>query len=278
MKNPRFLITRFAHGAGGKFLSTVLQTSRVVDHWCDIIQNHKQHELFAALVTEHCRRSFPQDHSQHLRSEPMVPYNTDLYSVGYPRGDDVSLADYIDNAFNTGDCRLMRAIENGLLINLTFNKPSLPRFCHVSRAVTITIESAQELEWLHQTLWSKHFLVTDRDIRYLPSDPAYCNIRSLPVVLQWANPYRFDLDQRQQLWRTMVVENEMNRWYHDPALFEPLDQINGIDNINIPLRHMLDPTEFLVSIQGIFAHHELGTPDLDAIAAMHEIWLERQIC
>ena len=49
-KNPKILVTRFTHGAGGKFLSTVLQTANNVDHWNRIIESYKNHPLFTELV------------------------------------------------------------------------------------------------------------------------------------------------------------------------------------------------------------------------------------
>lgn len=45
-KHPKFLITRFTHGAGGKFLSSVLQTSKNVDHWNNLIESYKNHPLY----------------------------------------------------------------------------------------------------------------------------------------------------------------------------------------------------------------------------------------
>jgi hypothetical protein len=34
-----FLVVRFTHGSGGKFLSTVLQTSAQIDHWSGILES-----------------------------------------------------------------------------------------------------------------------------------------------------------------------------------------------------------------------------------------------
>ena len=69
----------------------MLQTSTKVDHWSAILQANKSNlNLFESLSREYVKRSFPVDHSKHMMSEPMVPYNVDLYSAGYPRGNDVT--------------------------------------------------------------------------------------------------------------------------------------------------------------------------------------------
>jgi hypothetical protein len=274
---PKFLITRFAYGAGGKFLSTVLQTSTRVAHWCDALERHKQDKMFADLCIEYCRRSFPHQHSAHLQCEPMVPYNTDLYSVGFPRGDDVTLPQYLAHARTNKDFQLLEGMAQDQHINLIFNKATMPVFCHGSRAVTITVESQKEQTWLHHSRWSKHFLVQGSEIRYLPSDPEYCNFRSLPAVLKHGNQYRFALDQQEDLWKRMVVENSMNLAYQNPEQFVEPDTQNHIQNINLALKDLLDPAGFVACIDSIFEQFQLGEPNLELVAAMHAVWLERQL-
>jgi hypothetical protein len=37
--NNNLIITRFTQGSAGKFLSTVLQTNKYVDHWSSVVQH-----------------------------------------------------------------------------------------------------------------------------------------------------------------------------------------------------------------------------------------------
>mgnify|MGYP003341215470 FL=1 len=149
VSNPNFILTRFTHGSAGKFLSSVLQTSGEIDHWSSIIQDNKYNtDIFRSLVLQYTSRSFPKDHTAHMRTEPMVPYNIDLYSSGYPRGSDVTLQQYLENARNKNDIRLLKGISSNLKINLIFHKPCPPVFCDNSNAVTITITSDKEKNWL----------------------------------------------------------------------------------------------------------------------------------
>jgi hypothetical protein len=277
MGKPKFIITRFTHGSAGKFLSTVLQTSNNIDHWSVVVQAQKNTELHNSVTLEYVNRSFPKDHSQYLQAEPMVPYNTDLYSVGYPRGNDVTLDQYIDYAKKKNDSRLFNCVEQNFLVNLMYHRPTLPLFCQNSQAVTITVTTDKEKQWLFKTLWSKHFLETDTEIYYLPSAPGYCNFHSLPTVLKFDNQYRFPISQKNQLYQECVVNNYTNSYYFDPEKFTQFDEANNINNIFIKLADILDAERFNSAILTTFAQLGLENFNSDLVSQMHKIWLSRQI-
>lgn len=277
MGKPKFLITRFTHGSAGKFLSTVLQTSDKIDHWSAIIQSYKQTELFEPLVLEYVCRSFPIDHSQHLKSEPMVPYNTDLYSSGYARGNDVTLDQYVSNATIKNDTRLLDCIKCNLQANLILHKPQTPFFCNNSDVVTVLVTSEREKKWLYKTLWSKHFLETEQGIRYLPSDPAYCNFYSLIPVLTYNNRYLFPSSDKENLYNEYIINNHTNNWYFNPDKFNSYDREHQLNNLFINLEEMLLVDKFLIAMQRIFKKFDLGKLNVNLIQQMHQIWLSRQL-
>lgn len=277
MGKPKFIITRFTHGSAGKFLSTVLQTSNKIDHWSVVVQAQKNTELNVPVTLEYINRSFPKDHSRYLRAEPMVPYNTDLYSVGYPRGNDVEFDQYINYAREKNDIRLFNCMDKNFLVNLIFNKPILPKFCQNSQAVTITVTTDKEKQWLFKTLWSKHFLETDSEIYYLPSAPDYCNFQSLPTVLRFNNQYCFSIEQKEQLYQKYVINNYTNNYYFAPEKFTEFDNANHIDNVFIELADILNAERFNSAVLSIFKQLGLENLNLDLVSQMHKIWLSRQI-
>lgn len=278
MSKPSFILTRFTHGSAGKFLSSVLQTSNLVDHWSSMIQDNKSNqEIFNSLMLQYVSRSFPEEHSTYLRSEPMVPYNIDLYSAGYPRGNDVSLGQYINHAHKKQDLRLLNAIDKNLKINLIFHKPRVPMFCNDSAVITITVTSEQEKNWLYKTLWSKHFLESGDTIHYLPSDPDYCNFYSLVPVLTYKNPYCFSKDDKEELYYKYVINDHTNSWYFDPDRFVNFDNKHKLNNLFVELDAILSPSKFLIAVENMFNHLGLTTPNLALIQQMHQIWLSRQV-
>ena len=276
MNAPNFILTRFTHGSAGKFLSSVLQTSVKIDHWSAIIESNKLTDLFERLVLEYTRRSFPIDHSLHMQLEPMVPYNTDLYSAGYPRGNDVTLDQYLTYAIINNDHRILNCIKNNLFVNIIFHKSSIPIFCRDSKVITITVTSSSEKQWLYKTLWSKQFLETDNEILYLPSNPEYCNFSSIVSVLRFNNLYRFDKSLKNTLFEKYVVNDYTNQWYFDPDKFSKHDAEYHLDNMFIRLEEILVVKNFLPAIERIFDYHCLGAPDLQLIEKMHQIWLSNQ--
>jgi hypothetical protein len=277
LNEPKFLVTRFTHGSAGKFLSSVLQTSINVDHWSAVIESYKSKDLFEKLVLEHTNRSFPKDHALHLQHEPMAPYNTDLYSAGYPRGNEITLDQYIKNAVVKNDVRLLSGIAATRLINLNFHKPNIPIFCQGSQAVTITVTTNKEKQWLYQTLWSKHFLETDTEIRHLPSDPEYCSFQSLPTVLNFNNQYCYPIDKKEQLYKNYVLNSYTNSWYFEPDRFTEFDKSHCLNNVFIELDTLLTPSKFIKKIAKVFDALLLDPPNLNLIQQMHQLWLSRQI-
>lgn len=278
MSKSKFIITRFTHGSAGKFLSAVLQTSDKIDHWSAIVQDNKHNlEVFESLVLQHTARSFPIDHSTYMRSEPMVPYNVDLYSTSYPRGNDVTIDQYLDNAHKHNDIRLLKVINDDLKINLIFNKPQLPLFCNGAEVVTVSVTSQQEKNWLYKTLWSKHFLEKDNKIHYLPSDPNYCSFYSLVPVLTFNNEYLFPAEDKEELYTKYVINNHTNQWYFDTDRFAEYDSIHRLDNTFMQLDEILIVNKFLPAVTRIFNHYNLGKPNLILIEKMHQLWLSRQL-
>lgn len=272
-----FLITRFTHGSAGKFLSSILQTSIKIDHWSNIIQQNKNNsELIESLLIEYTRRSFPTDHSKHIISEPMVPYNVDLYSAGYSRGNDVSLDHYLKNMYEKNDARLLECLRSNLIPNIVFHKPDIPLFCNNSKVVTITVTSDKEKEWLYKSLWSKQFIEFENEIRHAPSDPEYCNFNSIVQVLTYGNRYKFPKLMKDTLYQDYVINDHTNNWYFDPDKFQQFDIDHNLDNMFISLDEILNKDKFLYAIERIFDHFDLKQPNLVLVEKLHKIWISNQ--
>ena len=275
MINSPFIVTRFTHGSAGKFLSTLLQTSSRIDHWSEIIQNYKtNNELIHDITLEYVRRSFPVDHSLHLQSEPMVPYNTDLYSAGFDRGNNVSYEDYINYAVVKNDIRCLRSIKNNLFLNIIFNKPIIPDFCRNAKVITILITTEVEQTWVKRAWQQKHFLETDDSIIYIPYSPTYCNFSSLPAVLKYKNKYKFNKSEKQSV-IDMINSNYKNReWYINSDMFTAFDKSLNLDNQFINLSDILDVDKLIAKLSFIFDYFKLEHLDEKLIRCMHKIYLD----
>ena len=275
MINSPFIVTRFAHGSAGKFLSTLLQTSNKVDHWSVTVQSNKNNpELLKPILQEYVQRSFPSDHSVHLKSEPMVPYDVSLYSTSYPRGNDVTLDQYLKNAQAANDSRFLSCHENDLIPNIVFSKPNIPNFCYNTKVVTILITSELERSWVNSALQAKHFLESEDSIIYVPNSPMHCNFSSLPTVLKYKNKYKFDKSEKQLLLQMLDSNYKNTDWFTDPEKFTEVDGLLNLDNQFINLSDILDIDKLIPVLSFIFDYFKLGQLDEKLIRPMHKIYLD----
>jgi hypothetical protein len=278
VSKPTFIVTRFTHGSAGKFLSTVLQTSKNVDHWSTIVQKQKEINEFVDEVTlQYVNRSFPKEHAYHMQFEPMVPYCCDLYSPSYPRGQQVTIQQYRDYALKVNDTRLESCLNKNLIANLIFHKPQISDFCSRAKVVTILVQTELERKWLHNTLWSKHFLEKDNNIYYLPNAPDYCSFSSLSTILKFQNKYKFASNEKEELFDKYVINDHTNSWYNDPSKFTKFDKSKQLDNHFINLADFFDVGKFILAMTNIFEYFNLGNVDQSLVTKMHNIWWTRQI-
>jgi len=264
------LITRFPHGAGGKFISTVLQTSMKVDHWSNVLQTQKELKKFVEETTLiYCDRSFPVDHHKHAMSEPMVPYSTDLYSTTFDRGNNVTADQY----WSQKDSRLISCVEKKLTANLIFNKSTLPKFCDGAKVLTVLVTNEHEKSWLDKTLYSKHFIETEDGIIYTPSSLDYCSLEAIPKLLEYKPQCNYPLESKDDIFNQMVKNNVTKLQYANQEDFNN----KNYHNIFFDLDYLLDKQKFIDNMSRVFEEFNLGTFNKSLVSKMHNIWLERQI-
>jgi len=267
--NNNLIITRFPHGAAGKFLSTVLQTSEYVDHWSSVVKHQKSVKKHVKETTlAYCDRVFPIDHSFHMLSEPMVPYCTDLYSSTFDRGHDVTANQY----WNQNDIRLQECQKQNLHANIIFNKPNLPIFCNNAKVLTILLTTEQEQNWVYSSLWSKHFIETSTEIIYTPNSPDHCPLSTVPKLLHYKPKYRYKLSEREKLYNQEVVNNKTIVHYTKPHSFFD----DNVNNIFFNLSNLFNVNLFISEMEKVFSKFELGALDHDLVIKMHQLWWSRQ--
>jgi len=273
-----FVIVRFTHGAGGKFISSVLQTSDDISHWSATVQQSKKTPEFEELVREYTKRSFPINPKYHMLSEPIAPYNTDLYSSSYPRGNEVTLHEFLTHAREVNDTSLLSLIDSKQKCNLIFNKPNVPRFAEGADVVTVLVDDKDQ-EWLRQTLWNKHFYVDDENgsIYYIQDTPNLCSFKSLPMILKFKNKYKFNIAEKDELYEKYIINNHTNEWYKNYKNFEEFDRKMKLNNYFINLSDLFDTKRFVNCMSEIFEHYGLSGFNPLLVSQMHVIWWSRQI-
>lgn len=268
--NPKFIITRFCHGSGGKFLSTVLQSHPQIQHWTHWLEKNKNDPLFIQLVKAHAQRSFPKNHSHHLRSEPIAPYDTTLWSSTYARGEELELSDLRKYYQQTPDRYLEDAIKQDLWINIIFNKMTLPKFCSSARIVTLMIDNQLSLNWVQKSLWQKHFIEDDHSIIYCPNHPLYCPEESVPTVIKYNNQCEFDIGQKNKLLQQHIIDNPMLKEF-------ALCKFDSQNNHTIPVSALFDLDRLLDNLDMISRKWHWVKFDPQIVSAIHQSWIDSQI-
>jgi hypothetical protein len=271
----KLFITRFTPGAGGRLLSTVLQTSDDICHWSEVAQQAKGTSVFYDVMMEYIRRGFPTNPKYHVMHEPTAPYNTELYSASFDRGNDISMDNLVDHASAVGDNRLLALIGSDMMCNLVFHKSSLPPCCKNANAVTILVND-DDRQWLANALWYKHFYVDGMDrIHHIPYDPSYCNIESLPQVLAYKNKYEYAVSDQEDVYQRYILDNHTTDAYLDKENFRLGDRELGLKNHFIQLSDFFDTSVFVKSVGGIFEECGLTGFNEKLICDIHELWWGR---
>lgn len=269
----KFVITRFGHGSGGKFVSTVLQTHPNIQHWSNWLQAAKSTGIFPELLQIYARRSFPKNHLYHLRAEPMAPYDTSLWSSTYNRGQQLEMSDLLCYYQNKPDQYLSQGIEKKLWINFIFNKINLPKFCNQAFVVTLMIDSTRALDWAQRSLWSKHFVELSNKIIYCPNHPLYCPESSIATVLQYKNQCEFDVSQKSYLMEKYILKN--------PLLADFTNQEKLITNqpnhYCIPISALFDSSSLVNHMQTIATQLQWQKFDATLILDIHKNWMQAQL-
>ena len=275
--NLNLLITRFAHGSGGKFLSTVIQSHEQIQHWSSQMQNTKSSDQYPELLEYYMIRSFPKDHRSHMSMEPICPYDTELWSSTYHRGENVTRNKLVDYYSDNKDKYLMDGCNQNLITNLIFNKPQLPKFCAGSKTVTILIDNRRSLRWLRKTLWSKHFLEAEGKIIYAPDHPLYCSMKSLPTILKFKNQSEFPISEKFSLMKKHLYRNTIIEKFQDPSNFKEIDDQLEINNYNIPLSSFFRFDDFVFHMDKMMEQFAMLPMKKDLVKIMFDTWNRVQI-
>jgi len=263
------IITRFPHGAAGKFLSTILQTSNNVDHWSTVVQHQKNIKQYVKETTlAYCHRAFPKDHNLHTQNEPMVPYSTDLYSSTFDRGQDVTFDQYCGQ----NNIRFKECTKQKLHANIIFNKSKLPVFCNNAKVLTVLLTTEQEQNWVYKALWSKHFIENKDTIIYSPSSPMHCHLSTVPKLLEYKPEFCFDISRKQELYKEYILNNKTVVQYKQPHdLFN-----NNVNNMFFNISDLFDVDLFIATMEKVFDKFDLGILNSVLVSEMYQLWWSRQ--
>jgi hypothetical protein len=262
---PKFLIFRFAPGAAGNFVSSILQCSPEVAHLDPDQQADKPNNNWIAYFGT----VFQNDLARWTSYEPSSVYNwgtKNIFSQKFDRGNTLSIEEFakLEDLCTT---EYHSAKAQDLFIPIFWHKNYMPEYFINSVSVTIDIDNKFAQRWFHRARYNKHFNVSanqdgvQADImenRQHYQVPGFDN----PTSIQYANLFEFV--------RKEIIEDKFR------LNFINLQNVQSwsIPNITIKLSEILD-TKFVNRYHDICGKYNI-TPIRDTfdVIQLQKHWLD----
>jgi hypothetical protein len=159
MNLPKFLIFRFAPGAAGNFVSSMLQCSPEVAHMSSEEQSNKPNNNWI----QYFKKVFHNDLANWTHKEPSSVYSwgtKNIFSQKFNRGNKLSVKQFerLENQHCTDAYH--DAKQKKLYIPIFWHKNHMPVYFANSATVTIDIDNKFAQRWFHRARYNKHYNVS----------------------------------------------------------------------------------------------------------------------
>jgi len=220
----KWIILQYRPCTGGKFLCAALMTIDAVAHWCESVENKV--ETYVAWT----HRQW-QHNSTHywLAHEPLHEWNLRFFSRTFPRGEDVTLADY-NHLVETSASSYFKKVWNSDKLVLDFiHKSSIPAWWQQS--YIIKLDAKQNCP-LHKRLLLSKIYPYDADTgmgMFMMDHPFPQNPSANARI--YNNPYKFGPFDNEDHWYEFIWQSDprLNFSIDDPDLY--LDDLLVFDKL-----------------------------------------------
>lgn len=218
---PRFLVIRFAPGAGGNFLVSLLQCSHGVGHWNADLERRKPNVDWELWFEQ----SFSKNLSSWLWSEPIALNQLDtrnVFSAWYDRGNELTVKQFLQLEKEQCSAFYHELKNQNKLIPIFWHKDVFPSFFQNACFVNIMLDS-NSIGWYDRSWYYKHHSVEYKDGHY----NVYRNRHRKDIQPKNANYKNFDsvtYDTFFEFARQEIYNNPWRGRYLNPSF---LDQSSG---------------------------------------------------
>jgi hypothetical protein len=268
----QLLFVRYAPGACGNFLIALLQSSNQVSHWHLTVENAKKTSDFKKQYIKWFESCFTHDLDNHLKHEPHHPYKLDFISAKHPRGDDLSVDEFINELKIRNDQSFLESIQNNCYTVLRLNKIKVPLYGYGSTIINIILDE-QSLPIFYKLRQKKLFGKEENLWIKKEEHPEY--LKHKYYKIQFNNPYKFDIDDS-TFYNQVVVDKPYTEQ------FESVDTItNDVSNLEckqifVNLNDLLSSQVFDI-VEDVFRQLNLGIPDKELIEQCYQRYYQTNI-
>ena len=248
----KFIIVRFAPGASGKFLSTLLQLSAAVNPWSEPLHSDQNIAWFI--------EKFTPDFSNWLKYEPEIPYQTGFVSTRFERGDDIDL----DHALELlkDDALFQQHWSNDQKICLISNKSSVPAWiinnCYF---VNVIVDSGFGRHWIDRCRLHKQFLQQSPDTWIIKQDhPDFCSSARAQLARQFSNP-GFFRGTKNEFLKKYIVQDYITNMFTDQNLIVEHASNHNQAEMFVNLSNIVRPSQTVSTLDRICKQLGIEPPD-----------------
>lgn len=251
------LFVRYAPGSAGNFLISILQTSSKLPCWDIQVENSKSTPQFEDCFKNWFSKCFQSNLENHIKHEPHHPYQLDFVSAKHPRGDDLSVEEFVKELKNRNDQLFLNNIQSHQQTVMRLNKPVVPRWGLGNSIINIVVDTPSK-KWFYKTRYIKLFGKDNDGWISKENHPDYLAAKYKKI--QFNNPYRFQISKFAFLKNFVIGEPAILPFYNYNKLLEPISN-QYCNQYKLPLSNLLDPNTNVNVILDLFEQLDLGTPN-----------------
>jgi hypothetical protein len=255
------LFVRYAPGAAGNFLISLLQTSNKLAHWSTEVENSKNTPDFENTFKQWFSHCFQPDLENHLKFEPHHPYQLDFFSSKHPRGDDIDCESFVDLLKQRNDQLFLNNIKHNKLTTMRLNKTNIPLFGYGSSVVNVIVDPAAK-KWFFRTRFVKLFGQNSSQWISKENHPEFLSAKYKKIVFQ--NQYEFAVSKFTFL-KDFVIGDPAIQCFFDSIDLTADSSNNNCSQYFINLTTLLNRDQLLKEVVVLFEQLNLGDPNLDLI-------------
>ena len=251
------LFVRYAPGSAGNFLISILQTSNKLPCWDIQVENYKGTPQFEDCFKNWFSKCFQPDLENHIKYEPHHPYQLDFVSAKHPRGDDLSVEEFIEELKNRQDQLFLSNIQCQQQTVMRLNKSNVPRWGLGNPIINIVVDSLSK-KWFYKIRYIKLFGRDSNGWLSKENHPDYLLAKFKKI--QFRNIYHFQISKFALLKNFVIGESAVLPFYDYNKLLEPTSN-QHCKQYKVNLSNLLDPSTNVDTILWLFEQLELGEPN-----------------
>ena len=277
MSKLPLIFVRYASGSAGRFVSTMLQLTDRVACWDPGLENLKHTKKFAAAFFEYFQQGYQNDLTRHLYHEPtprepVWPW----FSATWPRGDDLTIDEFIDELILHEYQYWLENINRGRLNLLLLHKSRIPRFGLGSKVVNIVIDPDSK-KWLNRARYLKIF--GEENGRWFSREhmPDLLQQRYAGVEKMVNLPDIWLKGSRREIIRRHVINDPRVRMFENIEHIKQDPGNTSCEQATIDLSEVLNEKKFMAAINYIVWMLQLGGFDKELMQQCWQHYYETNI-